>query len=401
MTKVYTSILLPLFLLVGIMYYNFSLGQKSDTNPRPNIKEESVCTETVLITLSNPLECLGDTDASLLATVTRSPECTGTYMYFFNWKRDGTDVRFELKDFGQLTDELIDIQPGGGPLTSGMYEVVVNEQLIGGPLFQDAYTLIVNDITPPTLSCPGNILSGTDSGMCSAMINFSLPIATDNCDGNFASVQTLGLPSGSQFPLGTSIIEFSATDSSGNTQTCSFNVTVADDEPPQLTCPLNQTVEIMTPDQYVLPDYFNTGEATATDNCVVAITSQNPLPGTMLGEGVHIVSFTALDDAGNESTCSFQLTVDDILGVGDFLEAKGIQLYPNPVSDHLNIVVPDNSEIKKVTLFSTNGKLIHEWIPNVSNASFSIDMARYTDQMYFIRIETGVTITFKKVVKNR
>ncbi|MUP39290.1 PA14 domain-containing protein [Labilibaculum euxinus] len=47
--------------------------------------------------------------------------------------------------------------------------------------------------------------------------------------------QTGGLPSGSLFPVGTTVNTFTATDNAGNTATHSFNVTVADVTPPKIS----------------------------------------------------------------------------------------------------------------------------------------------------------------------
>ncbi|MCK9613651.1 MAG: HYR domain-containing protein [Bacteroidales bacterium] len=55
-------------------------------------------------------------------------------------------------------------------------------------------------------------------------------------------IQTAGLPSGSLFPIGTTTNTFLATDASGNTNTCSFDVTVTDDEAPAIACLPDQTV---------------------------------------------------------------------------------------------------------------------------------------------------------------
>ena len=54
---------------------------------------------------------------------------------------------------------------------------------------------------------------------------------------NINITQTAGLPSGSTFPVGTTTNTFEATDASGNTSSCSFDVTVNDTEAPSLVCP--------------------------------------------------------------------------------------------------------------------------------------------------------------------
>jgi 2-methylaconitate cis-trans-isomerase PrpF len=54
--------------------------------------------------------------------------------------------------------------------------------------------------------------------------------------------QTAGLPSGSVFPVGTTTNTFQTTDGVGLTSTCSFTVTVVDNQNPVITCPANITV---------------------------------------------------------------------------------------------------------------------------------------------------------------
>ncbi|MBT8256551.1 MAG: HYR domain-containing protein, partial [Bacteroidia bacterium] len=63
-------------------------------------------------------------------------------------------------------------------------------------------TVTVVDTTPPNANCPANIFVGTDSGLCSAIVNYSAPGGTDGC-GSVTINQTAGLVSGSVFPLGT------------------------------------------------------------------------------------------------------------------------------------------------------------------------------------------------------
>jgi hypothetical protein len=55
-------------------------------------------------------------------------------------------------------------------------------------------------------------------------VSYTPPVGTDNCGSTTA--QTAGLPSGSQFPVGTTTNTYTVTDASGNTASCSFAVTV-------------------------------------------------------------------------------------------------------------------------------------------------------------------------------
>ncbi|MGB3343376.1 MAG: GEVED domain-containing protein, partial [Aequorivita sp.] len=68
---------------------------------------------------------------------------------------------------------------------------------------------------PPIIVCPSDITSNNDPGLCTGVVNFANAIAIDPEDGVITTVQTSGPPSGSAFPVGTTTIEFSATDSDG------------------------------------------------------------------------------------------------------------------------------------------------------------------------------------------
>jgi extracellular elastinolytic metalloproteinase len=122
--------------------------------------------------------------------------------------------------------------------------------------------------------------------------------------------QTAGLPSGSVFPIGTTTNTFEVYYHPNNVKTCSFDVMVEDNLDPIINCPTNQTIEIPHTETYVLPDYWAEELVTATDNCEIFTHTQSPLAGTELAPGTHTIEFSAIDSSGNESTCSFVLTIE-------------------------------------------------------------------------------------------
>ena len=91
------------------------------------------------------------------------------------------------------------------------------------PTFGITTTLTVTaDVTAPVLSVPSNIVTtATDAN--GAAVDFDLS-ALDAGDGAVAVVTDY--PSGTVFPIGTTTVHVSATDSSNNTATSSFTVTV-------------------------------------------------------------------------------------------------------------------------------------------------------------------------------
>src|SRR5207253_7395149 len=66
--------------------------------------------------------------------------------------------------------------------------------------------------------------------------NYTVPTASDNCPG--ATVSCLPT-NGATFNKGVSTVTCTATDASGNTNPCTFTVTVQDNEAPTILCPSN------------------------------------------------------------------------------------------------------------------------------------------------------------------
>lgn len=83
-------------------------------------------------------------------------------------------------------------------------------------------TVIVNDTENPVVSCPASVTVDATSA-AGAVATFSNPMTTDNCPGVTVSCTAL---TGSMFPIGTTPVTCSATDTSNNIASCSFNVTV-------------------------------------------------------------------------------------------------------------------------------------------------------------------------------
>ena len=83
-------------------------------------------------------------------------------------------------------------------------------------------TVIVVDTTPPSLVCPTNITLEFNNA-AGATVFFAVQ-AADLCSGTVPVACVP--PSGSTFPIGTNTVVCTATDNSGNTNQCSFTVTV-------------------------------------------------------------------------------------------------------------------------------------------------------------------------------
>jgi hypothetical protein len=141
-------------------------------------------------------------------------------------------------------------------------EYIPNTTVAGWKTRIAAFTL---NTLPPSITCPADITVCNDPGQCSAVVNYTVTV-TDNCSG---TVLVCVPPPGSVFPKGTTTVGCAATDASGNTATCHFNVTVRDCEAPQISCSVAK--HSLWPPNHNL---VNVGLAVnATENCPGAAPS--------------------------------------------------------------------------------------------------------------------------------
>jgi len=118
----------------------------------------------------------------------------------------------------------------GGPASGSTFSVgttVVTWRAIDGAgrSATCTFAVTVTDNTPPTISCPPNIVQNNPPNACNTPVNYTTPTATDNCGVNAVYLLT-GLVSGSAFPLGTTAVTWRAADNNGASSACTFTVTV-------------------------------------------------------------------------------------------------------------------------------------------------------------------------------
>ena len=190
--------------------------------------------------------------------------------------------------------------------TAGANTVTWTVTDVNGLTATCAQTVTITDAQNPSIVCPQNIVQNTDAGLCSAVVTFAAPTASDNC-GNPTVTQTDGPASGAQFPSGTTMVNWKATDSSGNSAICGFSVTVNDNQNPTITCPA--TVSVGTAAGLCTASGVSLGTPTTDDNCGVQSTSNNA--PTTFTSGNTTVIWTVTDVNSRTATCSQTVTVTD------------------------------------------------------------------------------------------
>ncbi len=169
------------------------------------------------------------------------------------------------------------------------------------------FPVTVSDTIPPSITCPTDQSRSAGASCQYVLEDFTgMATASDNC-GTLALMQS-PLP-GAVLGLGAHTITLVASDGLNPPATCTLTVTVGDATPPSITCPTNQSRSAGASCQYVLENF--TGLATASDNCGTPAVTQSPVPGTLLGLGLHTITLTATDGASLTADCTFTVTVSD------------------------------------------------------------------------------------------
>src|SRR6056297_2298095 len=209
--------------------------------------------------------------------------------------------------------------------TEGTTVVTVTATLAGDCVSETTFLIDISDNEAPVfVNCPTNGFTVGVDPPCTGNVIWSIPVAQDNCGGVTVTETSAGGPyNGTPLAVGTYDIEYTATDGSGNTSTCTFTVEVIDNGDPLLVCPEDVTI---SSDDGVCTWASGAGELDpllAVDNCpdfelsyeITGVTMSSGTGGvvasTQFGLGESLVTYTLTDDSGNEVTCSFTVTVVD------------------------------------------------------------------------------------------
>ncbi|MCP4581782.1 MAG: HYR domain-containing protein [candidate division Zixibacteria bacterium] len=194
----------------------------------------------------------------------------------------------------------IEQEPDGPyPLGQTSVSLIVTDD---GELADTCQAIVtVSDTTSPFVPCPNNIIVDNDPGECGAIVTYSY-IGDDNCPD---LIVTADPPPGSMFAIGITQVDIEAIDGSENTYSCHFDITVNDNENPDVICP-DDTTLLSEPGQGGAICEF---EASVSDNCPNSIVECDPPSGSFFPIGQTSVNCVGQDSSGNSDTCSFIVTV--------------------------------------------------------------------------------------------
>ncbi len=189
----------------------------------------------------------------------------------------------------------------------GDTEVTITATDDNGNVNLHQFTVSILDTEAPLISnIPEDFVLNNDPAQCSAVVNWQLPGISDNCG---ISVFSGTANSGDAFPIGTTVVEYTLVDNSGNQTNANFSITVTDTEMPILLglpqdisvfndpgqCGANVTWEVPTP----------------WDNCELVDFDGSHEPGAFFPKGTTEVTYLVMDGMGQVTTGSFDVSVDD------------------------------------------------------------------------------------------
>ena len=235
-----------------------------------------------------------------------------------------------------VTSSYIDIDIPGS--TCG-YSILRQWNVMFWDCFQDGMrqffqTIEITDNQGPTFTCPNDFTIETDAFTCQAVLNMNLPMGQDECNNGVFfqvdypdAVDLMATSISQSLEKGTHEITLTASDLCGQTTTCSFNVTVIDNEDPIAIVQGNYSVSLSGSEVIVTADELNNA---SFDECVFVefeiarMEAPCDTSDLTMSEDIHIccedigttvmVMFQVTDGSGNTSIAMIAIEVEDNAG---------------------------------------------------------------------------------------
>ena len=245
------------------------------------------------------------TDVVLTADTTGT---LGASQFSYKWYKDGVLIQ------GATSSSYTVSQPG-------KYTVEVTCSNNCGSASASA-TVIIKDGVPPTITCPADKEVCNDAGQTYASIplaDLGQPTAKDP---QGAVTITNNAPENNQYPIGTTTINWTATDTAGNKASCDQKVTVKDCEKPTISCPADKQVCNDAGRTYATIPLADLGQPTVKDPQGAVTVANNAPENSQYSMGITIVTWTATDIAGNKASCDQKITVKECKPIKNPLTIK-------------------------------------------------------------------------------
>jgi hypothetical protein len=109
---------------------------------------------------------------------------------------------------------------------------------------------------------------------------------------------------------------------------------------------------------------------------------------------------TAEDEYGNVGTCTFTLTVESVLGVGDIeLNIGTLVMYPNPAKDRVILSNPQSIDLQQAAIYDLTGRLIQTIDLSNMGSEKAIDVSELATATYMVVIQSENSQITKQLIK--
>jgi parallel beta-helix repeat protein len=204
---------------------------------------------------------------------------------------------------------------------------------IHGNTDEGSFNVTVEDDEDPILTLPTLANPYTaDPGDCFAELIFAAT-ATDNCgvDGFVYKVAGDVITFPYEFPVGTTTVNVLITDIHGNTDEGPFNVTVEDNEPPSISCPVvasSYDRDLPCAWEGIGLDPISIADNCGTPDLFYSVDGGSSWVAGNANEylfpvGATTVTYKVVDASNNETTCSFVINVRAITLSGNIVYNNG------------------------------------------------------------------------------
>ena len=183
----------------------------------------------------------------------------------------------------------------------------------------------VVDTTPPTISSVSDMIVEA-AVPYENIVNFETPDTYD-----ILGVMSITSDAPEFFPLGETIVTWTATDIVGNTSTMEQKVIVVDTTTPDLTIPEDQIVEATSIEETLV----EIGEAEAYD--ITGISSISNNAPEMFSLGSTVVTWVSIDSNGNATTFEQTITIVDTTPPSIFVPADIVAEAVDPVLNFIEL----------------------------------------------------------------
>jgi gliding motility-associated-like protein len=228
-------------------------------------------------------------------------------------------------------------------------------------------TVTVVDNVAPVVLAPASLNISTNNGCVASGVILGNPLVTDNC-----TVASVVNNAPIEFPVGTTVVTYIATDASGNTATTTQNVVVSDEINPT---PVLQNITVTLDNQGNTTVSFADVDNGSFDNCGIASTTLSQTEFDCSNVGTNVLTVTITDNNNNTSVSNITVTVEsngidsDFDGVDDSCDGISDSVDPtipeaftpngNNVNDYFVIGKSDVFTERRLDVFNRYGNLVY------------------------------------------